>query len=88
VTSVAEPVVTSVAEPVVTSVAEPVVTSVAEPVVTSVAAEIIAEIIAARIAANRAKHQADLAKYLSGDVESMTMPIPVNRQKAVLGLTR
>ena len=84
---VVSPVVTNVAEPVVTNVAEPVVapvvTNVAEPVVSPVVTN-VAEIIAA----NRAKHAADMAKYLSGDVESLNMPIPVHRQKATRGLTR
>ena len=85
--SVVEPVVTNVAEPVVTNVAEPVVapvvTNVAEPVVSPVVTN-VAEIIAA----NRAKRAAAMAKYLSGDVESLNMPIPVHRQKATRGLTR
>ena len=74
-----EPVPASVVEPVVS----PVVTNVAEPVVSPVVTN-VAEIIAA----NRAKHAADMAKYLSGDVESLNMPIPVHRQKATRGLTR
>ena len=93
--SVVEPVVTNVAEPVVKNVAEPVVTNVAEPVVapvvTNVAEPVVSPVVtnvAEVIAANRATHAAAMAKYLSGDVESLTMPVPVHRQKATRGLTR